>query len=100
MHGYTHFSGGRAAGAALTAEEELKARGIDADRIKRRQANERFTTRGPDRIAKVVPVIDHSDVETYPPGLGIPQWRLMQPKRFMVKAFIGPGEAYLGDYRD
>jgi hypothetical protein len=45
-------------------------------------------------------VIDHSDVETYPPGRGIPQWRLVQPKQFKVKAFIGPGEAYLGDYLD
>lgn len=100
LHGYTHFSGGKARHSPLTAEQDLRARGVDVDRIKGRQAVERFKTHGPDRVAKVVPVIEHSDVETYPPGSGIPQWRLVVPKRFKVKAFLAPGEIYLGDYSD
>jgi hypothetical protein len=100
LHGYTHFSGGRAKGSALTAKEALRTQGVDVERIKRRQATERFKTHGPDRIAKVVPVIEHSGIETYPPGHGIPQWRLTSAKRFRVKALIGPGQAYLGDYLD
>jgi hypothetical protein len=47
MHGYTHFSGGRASGAALTAEEALRAQGVDVARIKHGQAAERFKPRGP-----------------------------------------------------
>jgi hypothetical protein len=102
LHGYTHFSGGKAKDSPLTAEQDLRARGVDVDRIKRRQAEERFKIHGPDRIAKVVPVIDHSGIETYPPGAGIPQWRLGVgvTKRFKVKAFVAPGQIYLGDYSD
>lgn len=98
LHGYTHFSGGKAKDSPLTAEQDLRARGYDVDRIKQRQAVDRLKIQGPDRIAKVIPVIDHSDLEVYPPGWGIPQWRLIVPKRFKVKAFLAPGEVYLGDY--
>lgn len=100
LHGHTHFSGGKAKDSPLTAEQDLRARGVDVDRIKGRQAVERFKVQGPDRVAKVVPVIEHTDVETYPPGSGIPQWRLVVPKRFKVKAFVAPGAIYLGDYSD
>jgi hypothetical protein len=41
----------------------------------------RWTLFGPDRLVKVLPGIAHSEEidldEQYPPGYGVPQWRLL-----------------------
>ena len=43
----------------------------------------RWTLSGPDRLVKVLPGIAHSEEidpdEQYPPGYGVPQWRLLVP---------------------
>jgi hypothetical protein len=34
----------------------------------------------------------------YPPGSGIPQWKLVRPLNFRTAAKIGPGALYSGNY--
>jgi len=107
MHGYTHFSGGMVQGhlphaspppiqeQRLTLEQGWSA--ADVRRFKQRQIAS-FELTGARRLAKVIPVIDHSVIEEYPPGSGIPQWKAVRPLPFRVKAALGPGQAYTGDF--
>ncbi len=108
MHGYTHFSGGMVQGhlkhtTPPPVQEQLliKEQGwsaADVRRFKERQIATQFSISGHQRLAKVIPVIDHSAIETYPPGSGIPQWKGLNPLPFKVKAALGPGQPYLGDF--
>jgi hypothetical protein len=107
MHGYTHFSGGMVQGhlthatrppiqeQRLTLEQGWSA--ADVRRFKERQIAT-FSISGFERLAKVIPIIDHSAIETYPPGSGIPQWKAVKPLPFRVKAALGPNQAYTGDW--
>jgi hypothetical protein len=102
FRGYTHLSDGIPKGGKHPPEDVMRREGwsgIDIDRMKRKLIeNGTLTVTGFQRLAKVVPVIRHTDAETYPPGSGIPQWRLKNPLPFKVKAHLGPSQAYLGDY--
>jgi hypothetical protein len=53
-------------------------------------AYSRWQISGPDSLVKVIPVISHSDWETYPPGTGVPQWEVTAPLRCRVAAFVEP----------
>ncbi|MFD2571160.1 hypothetical protein ACFSUS_10975 [Spirosoma soli] len=48
---------------------------------------------GSDALVKVLPVIRHSadmdDDRQYPPGGGVPQWKLVRPLLFQIVAFVG-----------
>lgn len=50
--------------------------------------------KGPDRIAKVLPLRPHDATLTqdvqYPPGGGGLQWKLVKPKSFLVALKVGP----------
>ena len=110
LRGYTHWSDGapsghllpEAARAGRRAEDLLQSQhGFSAQdllKTKRGIIDRYFLLQGPSRIVKVMPVILHSDTETYPPGTGIQQWRLAVPLRFRVKALVPPGQAYTGDW--
>jgi hypothetical protein len=107
MHGYTHFSGGMVQGhlphavpPPVQEQRLMREQGWSAADVRRFKEGQiaRFNISGPQRLAKVIPVIDHSDIETYPPGSGIPQWKAVKPLPFMVKAALGPGQAYTGDW--
>jgi len=111
LRGYTHWSDGapsghllpEAARAGRRAEDLLQSQhGFSAQdllKTKRGIIDRYFLLQGPSRIVKVLPVITHSDAETYPPGTGIQQWRLAEPPlRFRVKALVPPGQAYTGDW--
>ncbi|MBK8566756.1 MAG: hypothetical protein IPN76_26345 [Saprospiraceae bacterium] len=46
---------------------------------------------GPDSLVKVMPVTPHSENETYPPGSGVPQWRVTNAVQCRLVVFIkGP----------
>lgn len=108
MHGYTHFSGGMVQGHLAHVspppiqEQRLVLEqgwsGADVRRFKEKQIVRQFSIAGPQRLAKVIPVVDHSAAETYPPGSGIPQWKAVRPLPFLVKSALGPGEAYTGGW--
>jgi hypothetical protein len=53
---------------------------------------------GRERLAKLVPVIPHTDEEEYPPGSGIFQVKLIRKLEFQVKAVLRPGEKWEGDF--
>jgi hypothetical protein len=107
MHGYTHFSGGMVQGhlphaspppvqeRLLMLEQGWSA--ADVRRFKERQIKT-FSVTGADRLAKVIPVVEHSEIEEYPPGTGIPQWKAVKPLPFLIKAALAPGQAYTGDF--
>lgn len=85
LAGYSQLSGGIERGhlpenaGNPTVEEQAKAQGmLDVARVKTELARDTFVTAGTKRLAKVIPVGDHDPlVETpYPPGSGIPQWKL------------------------
>lgn len=75
--------------------------GYDLPRMKRTILNDVFRLTGAERLAKVRPVArEHGDptIPDYPPGLGIPQWTLTTPLRWVAAAFMAPGKVYDGNY--
>ncbi len=101
LRGMTTFPDGVPRGQPLNARlnTEAMVRGslsqVAADRgrfdaLKAQQAREIFVTSGPKRIAKVMPVRGGAE---YPPGSGIPQWRIgPNKKNFIIGAHVGRGE--------
>jgi len=53
--------------------------GLDISKLKSLAVG-RFTSFGPDRLIKVIPTIGHNpqmdEEQQYPPGYGVPQWRI------------------------
>ncbi len=105
--GYSHFSGGVPQGHLgkppdpRTSEQRLSAEGYDLHKIKQGLIRQTFHLVGSDRLAKVIPVADeHRErgIPDYPPGSGVPQWKLVSPLNWRVAAAIGPGETYTGNY--
>jgi hypothetical protein len=99
--GYSYMSGGVTQGhlrPGATAEQELKSAKFDVFGMKRRTILQIFRLSGSDRLAKVIPIAAESGPMAYPPGSGVPQWKLVQPLPFRVWGLIGPGEMYAGDY--
>lgn len=65
--------------------------GLDENKIKQ-IAMDSWSLNGPDSLVKVVPITDHDsnmdDDAQYPPGSGVPQWKLVKPIGFKVIAHI------------
>lgn len=105
--GYSQMSGGVVQGHLprpadpRTAEARLRDDGHDLIGLKTRLVEQTFKLTGPERLAKVVPVADaHGTpgVPDYPPGSGIPQWKLTQGLPWRVAAFVEADGVYGGMY--
>ncbi len=102
--GYSQMSGGVPLGhlnssGGLTAEQSLRAGGFDMTRLKQKIIREVFRISGPERLAKVIPLDPAQGPTPYPPGGGIPQWRIVEPGLlFWVAEQVAPGSAYFGRY--
>lgn len=113
--GYSHMSGGIAQGhlpenrGGPTAESILRSAGVNLTGATYQKQGKKhdtianvFRLSGPERLAKVRPVArEHGDpdIADYPPGIGIPQWTLIQPLRWIAAAFVAPGRKYEGTYQ-
>ena len=73
--------------------------GLDTDKLKDLLLRETFTTVGANRLVKVIAKTGHSkemsDDEQYPPGWGVPQWKLTAEMPAQVIADLNPGEQYI-----
>lgn len=88
FRGYSHLSGGIAAGESRTAEGRLRDGGYDVAKLKRDVIASKFRVTGPSRLVKVVPNRVAFGGDDYPPGAGIPQWELKRDLAFRVAALI------------
>lgn len=110
LAGYTYFSDGTQGGHKLKPEERgpyrmerlLKSEHGWSDSDIRRQKEVMLRTKmiihGYERLAKLCPVTAHIEGEQYLPGHGVFQVKIARPLPFKVKAKIGPGEEWRGDY--
>ena len=110
LAGYTNFSDGAVRGDKIPAAERapyraealLKSEDKWTDEklhaFKQGMIGHKIAINGPERLAKLVPVLKHSDSETYPAGSGIFQVKIVRPLPFRVKANIAPGQKWLGDF--
>lgn len=73
--------------------------GLDTDKLKELLLRETFTTFGVNRLVKVIPKTEHTksmtNDEQYPPGWGVPQWKLTAELPAQVIAELKPGERYV-----
>ncbi|GAA4737595.1 hypothetical protein [Flavisolibacter ginsenosidimutans] len=72
--------------------------GLDTDKLKDLLLRETFTTVGINRLVKVIAKIAHSKDTTdeqYPPGWGVPQWKLTAEMPAQVIAELNSGERYI-----
>jgi hypothetical protein len=71
---------------------------LDVKKLKEQLLKDRFTSQGPKRLVKVITNTRENpkltDDENYPPGWGIPQWKLTELVSARVVAIIKPGEVY------
>ena len=78
-------------------QEALK--GLNTDKLKDLLLQEFFTTVGTNRLVKVIATTEHAkdmnDDDQYPPGWGIPQWKLTSPLPAQVIAVVNAGERYI-----
>ncbi len=102
--GTTMRSGGRVGLPKATAgadqararihDQIVSERGVGGYAELQRAALREIAYTGPRRIAKVLPVTDHDDAMSpkmqYPMGGGGLQWRLVQPRNFLIACFVGP----------
>jgi hypothetical protein len=89
--GYSQVSGDRFKTNGAYDQKKLNAMSGNADAVKlRTMVRSGWQISGPDSLVKVIPVIPHSDSETYPPGSGVPQWEITTPLRCRVAAFVEP----------
>lgn len=113
LRGYSQLSGGVEQGhlpgnaGGPHAEERLRRDGFDVEKLKLRVLNEVFTLSGERRLAKILPLAPEGPVQAdrrdakepeYPPGSGIPQWRLHRPLPWHAVAKLAPGGSYRGSY--
>lgn len=74
-------------------------KGLDVDKLKEIVMRDTFTTAGANRLVKVLPNIQHSEYmtndEQYPPGYGVPQWKLTTKVNAKVVAIVNEGEKYV-----
>lgn len=89
--GYTQVAGHKINDASF--------RGLDVDKLKEMVVRDTFTTVGVNRLVKVLPDTPHSEFmdndEQYPPGWGVPQWKLTHKLNAEVVAIIKEGERYV-----
>lgn len=86
--------------AAHRFGEQFGQTNLDEARMKTFVANNIFAVAGHNRLVKLLPTIRHNagmtDDEQYPPGSGVPQWKLTLPLLARVVAILdGPGSRYL-----
>ena len=80
LKGYTNVPGGMAPDPAWVAAERAaapyyKRTGLDdAETVRKKAARATMTVRGENRLVKIKPLI--AVTSDYPPGRGIPQWRI------------------------
>jgi hypothetical protein len=107
--GYSNSSGGRSGhpqegDGRETVEASLRGMLTPSGfRKKQEEIAAGMASSGPDRIAKILPrsgedpTIPASEAwRHYPPGSGIPQWRLTVAKQFVVAADIPDGRVFRG----
>ena len=87
-------------GYSQVAEHKFSAddRKLDINKLKQMVVEETFTLVGNKRLIKVIANTRHNDaIENdlqYPPGLGIPQWKLTDRISARVLDVVKPGEVY------
>ena len=73
-------------------------KGLDVDKLKELVLKEAFTLVGTKRLVKVMANTPHNDHlsndEQYPPGEGVPQWKLTSRVSARVVDVVMPGEVY------
>lgn len=111
LAGYTYFSDGAVQGHKLDPADRDPFRmesllqsehGWSHGQIqayKQKMIGTKITIAGHERLAKLLPVTRPTPGEGYPPGKGIFQVNVVRPLPFRVKANVGPGQLWLGDYR-
>ena len=89
--GYTQVAGHKINGDTY--------KGLDVDKLKETVRHDAFTTVGVNRLVKVLPITPHSDFLDndlqYPPGWGIPQWKLTSKLNAKVVAIVKEDERYI-----
>jgi hypothetical protein len=77
-------------------DESVK--GLDVTKLKQNVLKDNFTLAGPKRLVKVIPDTPHNDIldndTQYPPGLGVPQWKLTGKVSARVVAKLKSQEVY------
>lgn len=72
---------------------------LDENKIKEFLIKNVFTTIGNNRLVKIKAISNHiisfSDDDQYPPGLGIPQWKLITPLMVREVALLNGNDRYL-----
>ena len=72
---------------------------LDTDKLKDLLLRDVFTTVGVNRLVKVIAKTEHSkamqDDEQYPPGWGVPQWKLTSEMPARVIAELIKGDRYI-----
>lgn len=73
-------------------------KGLDVSKLKEMVLKDTFTLTGNKRLVKVMANTPHSDLLDndlqYPPGLGVPQWKLTSRIPARVIAIVLPGKVY------
>ena len=73
-------------------------KGLDVKKLKEIVLKEAFTLFGYKRLVKVMANQSHNDQlnndTQYPPGQGVPQWKLTSPVDAKVVAIVLPGKVY------
>ncbi|OLY94435.1 hypothetical protein SAMN05444008_10138 [Cnuella takakiae] len=94
-------SGFELAGYSQMAEHKIPkdfTKGLDTNKLKEILIKEVFTLTGEKRLVKVLPFSKHkvnlSNDLQYPPGQGIPQWKLSDTLFARVVAVVKPGQVY------
>lgn len=114
FYGYTYLSGGRigkppsAPGSPDTREAVSQSllTEVGPTGMRKLQAGfaERAEISGPYRLVKIVPRIEHDQAKAsgvqYPPGRGVMQVNLINPKLFLVAAEVQPSRRFHGGLLD
>lgn len=73
--------------------------GLDVDKLKEIVLQTTFTTVSTNRLVKIMSNTPHSEYmnndEQYPPGNGVPQWKLISKVNAEVIAIVNEGECYI-----
>lgn len=87
-------------GYSQVAEHKFKGndKGLDINKLKEMVMKDVFTTIGHKRLVKVIANKPHNagkdnDVQ-YPPGQGVPQWKLTTPLPARITGVVLPGKMY------
>ena len=89
--GYTQVAGHKINGDTF--------KGLEVDKLKELVIKTVFSNSDVERLVKVLPNTPHSQImdddSQYPPGQGVPQWKLTKQMDAQVVAIVGEGERYM-----